>query len=120
MRSRIWLVLWIVGILFPMAFLGKAWPGFGKVFNATFSSVWSHVLMHTMHYAGLGFLLTQWLPPASPRSIFILVGLSLLVGCLHEGLQLATAGIWPGWKPEVFDLGVVWSGQLSGYVPPAF
>jgi len=23
MRSRIWLILWIIGILFPMAFLGK-------------------------------------------------------------------------------------------------
>jgi hypothetical protein len=71
MRSRIWLGLWIVGILFPMAFLGKVWPGFGKVFNATFSSVWSHVLMHTLLYAVLGFLLAQWIPPASPRSIFI-------------------------------------------------
>jgi VanZ family protein len=114
MRSRIWLILWIVGILFPMAFLARLSPAFGNVFNAAFSSDWTHILMHTLLYAVLGFLLAQWIAPASRPAVLILLGLGLLVGCLHESLQLLTAGVWPGWPPEILDLSVDLMGTTLG------
>jgi hypothetical protein len=113
-HSRLWLILWVIGILFPMVLLGKFWPAFGNVFNAVFSPVWTHILMHTLLYAVLGFLLAQWITPTSRKAILVLVGLSLLVGCLHEGLQLLAADVWPGWPAEILDLSVDLIGANIG------
>jgi hypothetical protein len=108
------ILLWTIGILFPMAFLSRSWPVFGTVFNAVFSPGWMHILMHGLLYAVLGFLLAQWIAPLSLKAILILLGSSLLVGCLHEGLQLLTAGIWPGWSAEILDLTVDLIGAAIG------
>jgi hypothetical protein len=91
MRSRIWFILWIIGILFPMAFLGTIWPAFGHLFNTVFAPDWMHVIMHTFLYAVLGILLTHRIKSFSIRSALIIMGLALLVGCFHEGLQILTA-----------------------------
>ena len=114
MRSRIWIVLWIAGILFPMEFLARVWPAFGSIFNPIFAPNWMHIVMHTLLYAMLAFLLAQVIPPITPRGILDLVGLGLLVGCLQEALQLFSAGIWPGWPPEILDLAVDQGGTLIG------
>jgi VanZ family protein len=114
MRSRIWIVLWIIGILFPIEFLARVWPVFGGVFNAVFSPDWVHIVMHTLLYTMLVFLLSQDISPVSPKAILILVGLGLLVGCLQEGLQLLSAGSWPGWPPEILDLFVDLMGTIIG------
>ncbi len=111
---RTLILLWTIGILFPMAFLGKLWPAFGAVFDAIFDSSWMHILMHSLLYAMLGFLLTLWAKPFATRSIVILLGISLLVGLLHEGLQLLAAHTWPGLFPELFDLGVDFVGAAAG------
>lgn len=111
---RTLILLWIIGILFPMAFLGKLWPSFGSVFEAIFEPNWMHILMHGLLYAILGFLLTLWLKPVSIKAVLLLLGLSLLVGLLHEGLQLLTAHLWPGLLPELFDLGVDLAGAALG------
>ncbi|MCX6035450.1 MAG: hypothetical protein NTV38_10830 [Chloroflexi bacterium] len=47
MRNRLRLILWRLGILFPMAFLGTIWPAFGHLFNTVFAPGWMHVIMHT-------------------------------------------------------------------------
>ena len=62
--------------------------------------------MHTILYAGLGILLTHWIKSLSIQSALIILGMALLVGCFHEGLQTLTAGQWPGWSAEIFDLSV--------------
>jgi VanZ family protein len=111
---RILTILWIIGILFPMAFLGKLWPSFGSVFDAIFEPNWMHILMHGLLYAIFGFLLTLWVKPTSIKAVFLLLGLSLLVGILHESLQLLTAHLWPGLLPELFDLGVDLAGAAFG------
>jgi hypothetical protein len=109
MRIPKWfLVLWIIGILFPMAFLGRLWSAFGKVFYTTFSPAWTHIVMHTFLYTMLGWLLAQWIPSISKKASLVLIGSGLLIGCLQEGLQLVTAGIWPGWPAEILDLSVDW------------
>ena len=114
MRSRIWLVLWIVGILFPMEFLARVWPAFGSVFNPIFSPDWVHIFMHTLLYTVLVFLLAQIISPVSLKAGLVLAGLGLLVGCLQESLQLLSARVWPGWPPEILDLSVDLLGAVIG------
>lgn len=114
MRSRFWTLIWILAILFPMAFLGRLWPAFGRLFDAFFAPQWVHVFMHGLLYAVLGFLLAGWVRPDSVQNGLKLIGLALLVGLLHESLQLLSAGIWPGWGPELFDLTVDLVGALLG------
>jgi hypothetical protein len=116
MRSRIWIVLWIAGILFPMEFLARLWPAFGRIFNPIFAPDWMHIVMHSLLYAMLAFLLAQIVPPVSPRAVLILLGLGLLVGCLQEGLQLVSARLWPGWPPEILDLSVDLGGTIIGII----
>ena len=108
------ILLWLIGILFPMAFLGNLWPAFGKVFNAVFAPGWMHLLMHALLYAVLGFLLAIWIRPISAKHFLSLAGVIFLVGCLHETLQLLTAGTWPGLLPELYDLMVDVSGATLG------
>jgi hypothetical protein len=111
---RTLILLWLIGILFPMAFLGSLWPAFGKVFNAVFAPGWMHLLMHALLYAVLGFLLAIWIRPISAKHFLSLAGVIFLVGCLHETLQLLTAGTWPGLLPELYDLLVDVSGAALG------
>ncbi|KAF0109252.1 MAG: hypothetical protein FD146_296 [Anaerolineaceae bacterium] len=113
-HPRTWILLWIIGIFFPLAFLGKLWPDFGKFFSAVFAPAWTHILMHGLLYAVLGFLLAKWIPPSSVRSVSGLLGLSLLVGILHEGVQILAAGAWPGWTAELLDLSVDLAGACLG------
>jgi len=114
MRSRIWLVLWIAGILFPMEFLARVWPAFRKIFNPIFSPDWVHIVMHTLLYSVLVFLLAQAISPISLKAGLFLVGLGLLVGCMQESLQLLSARAWPGWPPELLDLSVDLMGAIIG------
>jgi FtsH-binding integral membrane protein len=114
MRSRLWVILWMLGILFPMAFLGRIWPAYGRLFDAIFEPAWMHVVMHALLYAVLGLLLAPWIRPDSPRRLAVLLGFTLLVGCLQEAAQLVSAGVWPGWGPEAFDLCVDLSGVCLG------
>jgi hypothetical protein len=114
MRSRIWLVLWIAGILFPMEFLARVWPAFGKIFNPIFAPDWVHIVMHTLLYTGLVFLLAQVISPISAKAILVLIGMGALVGCLQESLQLLSARAWPGWPPEILDLSVDLMGAGIG------
>jgi VanZ family protein len=114
MRSRIWLVLWIAGILFPMEFLARVWPAFGKIFNPIFSPDWVHIVMHTLLYSGLVFLLAQAISPISAKAVLVLMGMGVLVGCLQESVQLLIARAWPGWPAEILDLSVDLMGASIG------
>jgi VanZ family protein len=114
MRSRLWVILWVLGILFPMAYLGRVWPAYGRLFDAVFKPAWMHVVMHALLYAVLGLLLAQWIKPDLPRRVAAVLGIVFLVGCLQEATQLVSAGIWPALGPEAFDLGVDLSGACLG------
>jgi hypothetical protein len=97
-----------------MAFLGTLWPAFGNIFNTIFAPNWVHVLMHTLLYAVLGFLLAVWIKPISAQHFLIVAGSTFLVGCMHEALQLLMAGIWPGWFPELYDIFIDLAGTALG------
>jgi len=76
--------------------------------------------MHTFLYAVLGILLTHWIKSLSIQSALIILGLALLVGCFHESLQTLTAGQWPGWSAEIFDLSVDFVGAAIGLAMARF
>ncbi len=114
MRSRIILILWILGILFPMAFLGRLWPAFGTAFNRFFATAAMHVLFHACLYAVLVFLLAQWMKPETSAAFLKVLAGVFLVGLLHEAIQVALAGVWPGWAAELTDLGVDLGGGAIG------
>jgi len=114
MRSRIWLILWITGILFPMAFLGRVWPAFGKWFDPFFASGLTHIIFHSFLYAVLAILIGQWISPVSWNAWLKILGLILLIGSLHEGIQVTFAGLWPGWTAELLDLSVDFCGAVLG------
>lgn len=114
MRSRLWILFWILGILFPMAFLGRLWPPFGRVFNALFAAEWTHLVMHTFLYAVLVFLLAQWIRPVSAKAIFMILGLAVVIGCFQEGLQWLTIKSEISWSASAFDLMVDFGGALIG------
>ena len=114
MKRCLLILLWVLGILFPMAFLGRSWPAFGRVFDLLFAPDWVHVVMHAFLYLVLGILLATWRRPAGVPAFLLQVVLVLLVGVFHEALQCLTAGRWPGWGPELFDLGIDLSGGVLG------
>jgi len=114
MRSRLWSILWMLGILFPMALAGRLWPAWGRFFEAVFAPAWMHIVMHALLYAGLGLLLTRWVQPDSPCRVTALLGIILLTGCAQEAIQIVGAGAWPGWKAELLDLCVDLAGACPG------
>lgn len=114
MRRYGCLVFWLIGILFPLAGLGRFSAGYRRAFDTLFGPAWMHVVMHLLLFAGLAALLVWVLRPApSQRSITRLVGVILLAGLLQEGFQALNQGslYWPG---VLFDLGVDLTGGALG------
>ncbi len=115
MRRRILLLLvWLLGILFPLAWLGRFSPAYRRAFNAFFAPPWMHILMHAALFAGLVILTahTFRLPPTR-KTALLLLGVVLAVGLLQEAFQLFSRGLKPGWG-EVYDLGVDLVGGVMG------
>jgi hypothetical protein len=125
MRLRLALFLWALGILFPLAWLGRFSTAYRQVFDTIFGPGWMHVLMHLALFAGLGMLLLAALKPSLDRWALLKVGLALLlVGALQEGFQtlsqgasLASAVVL---RNAAFDLGVDLTGGLAGLLLAAF
>jgi hypothetical protein len=113
-KSRFWTLVWVLGILFPMAWLGRLWPAFGRGFDLVFAADWMHVVMHGFLYLVLGILLVLALRPSSIRTYAWLFGLILCVGMLHEGIQLLAAGARPGWGAEMLDVSIDMLGAALG------
>jgi hypothetical protein len=112
MRKRIWLWLWIAGILFPMAWLGRFSTGFRRAFDALFGPLWVHILMHAGLFAVLGILIGAQLR-RKKNGLRLALFAMLLVGLLQEGLQSLSAGrILPA--GSLFDLGIDLAGGLIG------
>ena len=106
-RKRIlFLLIWLLGILFPMAWLGGFSAGYRRVFNTIFSPEWMHWLMHAALYAGLAILLVVVFGlSVNRRSVQLVLGIVLLVGLLQEGMQLFSGVQIVSWN-SLFDLGV--------------
>lgn len=117
MRRYLLLGLWIVGIVFPMIWLTDLSPAFTRLFNILFEPAWVHVVMHTLLFGVLAYLLfllaQESAAPSRGRTAVLVIGVVLLVALLQEGFQLLYLGRAPG-ANEVFDLGVDLNGGLFG------
>jgi len=124
MRKALLLTLWLLGILFPAACLGRYSTAYRGAFNHLFGPEWTHVFMHLLIYAVLCLLLLVILPrtarPASLtwRSAPWLAGIVLAVGIAQESLQWLSQGVTP-WQgvalsASLYDLGIDLSGALLG------
>ncbi len=112
---RLWLLLWIIGILFPMAWLRQN-PAFRRAFDAVFSPDWMHVIMHAALYTGLAillFIVFRWKPGWRTLGFTLLAALA--VGIVQEGLQSISQGYWPWWGIG-FDLVVDMTGGAAGWL----
>jgi hypothetical protein len=108
-------VIWVIGIIFPVAWLGYFPPFFHEVFSEIFSPEWLHWVMHAILYAGLAALVMFNLHTQPGWKTFwrvILVTLS--VGFLQEGFQLLS-GVETLKLNILLDLGIDCAGTLFGY-----
>lgn len=114
MKPRLVLLVWLAGILFPMAWLGSFWPAYRRVFDAIFSPEWAHVVMHALLFAGLAILLLQVLfPRGGFKSLILVLLIGLAVGIFQEVFQ--ALGLQSGsLQAAKYDLGVDLSGSLAG------
>ena len=113
MKRNLLLILWILGILMPMAWLLRPSPMAYRLFNTLFSPVWMHIVMHTLLFAVLGALLVQRLSGTLARRIGFTLALVLGAAILQEGFQLLSrqSVLHPD---NLFDIGVDMLGGLLG------
>ena len=115
MYKRFILVLWLFGIIFPMAWLGRFSTRYHVFFNTLFSSEWIHWVMHGVIFAGLTLLVMYAfdLPP-SRGTLGIILLVALGVGIVQESLQLFSGVQVLRWN-TFLDLIVDSAGALVGY-----
>lgn len=109
-RQSAVLLLWILGILVPVAWFGRSSATYRSLFNRFFHPLWVHVLMHAALFAVLACLLAQPLARrpgigSGWRFALILLGLILAVAALQEGVQL-TYKARPLGADELLDVGI--------------
>ncbi len=113
MKRNLFLILWILGILMPMAWFVRPSPMAYRLFNTLFSPAWMHIVMHTLLFAVLGALLVQRLSGTLARRIGFTLALVLGAAILQEGFQLLSrqSVLHPD---NLFDIGVDMLGGLLG------
>ena len=115
MKRNLFLIFWIVGILFPMAWLVRASPVSYRLFNILFEPAWVHVVMHSLLYAVLGALLIQSLYGRLAKGYAVGIVLALVFGValVQEGIQLFSEQQGPH-ADNLFDIGVDMVGGAIG------
>ncbi|RME45312.1 MAG: hypothetical protein D6791_11080 [Chloroflexi bacterium] len=118
MRVKALLILWLLGILFPMVWFTRVSATYNRAFQFVFAPTWTHVVMHAFLYAVLVILAGRFLAPRLrgrgwPAWLGSLLGLALGVALLQEGIQLWYTGQAAG-ADEVFDLSVDLGGAVLG------
>lgn len=120
---RLWITfsLWIMAILFPLAWIGQVFPQYKQFIDWLMAPEWLHVVMHLLIYAGMVILLqavqTRWGCPFSNKALLASV---LVVGAFQEFFQFASGPAW--FQPAValqrgmYDLGIDLLGASAGIV----
>ena len=115
-KRKIFLVLWLFGMLFPLNLVWKLSEYVRQALNALISSELSHVVGHTILFGGLVFMLLYIFDlPLTRRTAVLMVLNVLSVGFLQEFFQLQVKARSFGW-PETFDLMVDLAGGLLGWL----
>jgi hypothetical protein len=116
MRSRIFLALWIAGILFPMGWLVSIYAPARPLFMSIFNMEWAHVVAHMVLFSILAILIQAIFPEVElRRSIIRLVILVVVIAGIQEGLQHLVRVTSPGLLPSLYDLGVDLVGTAFGF-----
>jgi len=118
MRKGVILLLWLLGILFPMAWLTRFSSVYDRLFEHLFNPLWTHMLMHAFLFAVLAYLLAQRMGHRTamvPRSRVILsvLALVLVIALLQEGIQLLYKAR-PLGIDELLDVGIDLVGGSLG------
>ena len=93
MRRYVLLILWFLGILFPLAWLGRFSQTYHQVFNQIFEPEWMHIAMHTLLYAGLSLLIVfAFGLQCNRRSFLRIILIIIIVGIFQEGIQFISQG----------------------------
>lgn len=113
MKRNLFLILWTLGILTPVAWLVRPSPAVYRLFNTLFSPSWMHIFMHSLLFAVLGVLLMQRLSGTLARRVGLTLALVFCAAILQEGFQLLSrqAVLHPD---NLFDIGVDMLGGLLG------
>ena len=113
MKRHLFLILWTVGILTPMAWLLRPSPMAYRLFNTLFSPAWMHIVMHILLFSVLGVLLMQRQSGTLARRIGFTLALVLGAAILQEGFQLLSrqSVLHPD---NLFDIGVDMLGGVLG------
>lgn len=118
MRKYTLLLLWLLGMLLPLAWLVQFWPAGQRVFDRVFGPLWMHILMHAALFAVLAFVAARILgerqPAPSGWAICLgVLGLVLAAALLQEVIQLSYKAR-PIVADDLLDLGVDLAGGLLG------
>lgn len=111
----LWITLWLIGILFPMAWFGNHSAEYKRIFDAAFSPEWMHWVMHAILYAGLAVLVMVVLDRSvTISSLGLILVITLVVGGLQEGWQILAGVQILRWN-TLFDLGIDSLGAIIGF-----
>ena len=118
MKSYFILLVWLVGILLPMAWFGRFSESYRHVFNFIFGPPWMHVITHAVLFAVLAYLLAVIVSKltggqSNGRVMVAVFIAALLIALLQEVIQLGYKGRQFGYA-EGFDLGVDMAGVCLG------
>ena len=116
-KIRVFLVILLVGILFPFATMSKFSSAYATAFNFVFNSLVSHILMHAALFAALSWVVLSFVSQRSSRTIlFSCLGGVLLVALLQEGIQMISTHT-SDLGAAAFDLGI---DLMAAAIPPVF
>jgi len=113
-RYIIWLTVWLVGVLFPLRWIGRYSESYEDWFDRLFGPEWLHVVSHLLLFAGLAVLLAKgfgWV--IRPGPALLIFGAALGMGLLQEGVQALSLGELDR-LGALFDLGVDLTGAGFG------
>ena len=112
MKLRLAVALWIIGILFPLAWFSRMNPAASSLFKTTFNSSWTHIAMHSMLYLVLVMgLALIWRDRQQIH--WKILWVVLLVGITQEVLQVIPYGTLPT-LDAAFDILVDLMGGTIG------
>lgn len=119
MRSWITIALWVLGILFPLGWLGSIYPASEDLIDWLMEPEWLHIVMHIIIFAGLVILvLAKQRRDGKAVSFLGLVLIILAVGGLQELFQYLTQDYWVpplrALRRSAFDLMVDLAGGMIG------
>lgn len=113
-RYYLWLLIWLVGVLLPLRWIGRYSESYEDWFDRLFGPEWLHIVSHLLLFVGLAVLLARgfgW--GIRPKPALLIFGAALGAGLIQEGLQALSLGELDP-LGALFDLGVDLSGAGLG------